>query len=172
MTFLALLSINFENKDGCRLPPRRMLLQAQRPQILLKNRFDAENPLHFYSCLVVEMVWNKEAYHGSKECNESGGGHSHKRSDFKMVWGGGGWQTTYGAWSHLPFSYGDYSQPSRRVQHELCTWGYRFKKREQGDAYEVCLISLCGLQDIAKMTSHGSCLFPCPLETRIGCSLM
>lgn len=79
----------------------------------VKDRFDAEKPLHFYSCLVVEMVWNKEAYHGSKECNESGGGHSHKRSDFKMVWGGGGWQTTYGTWSHLPFSYDDYTQPSR-----------------------------------------------------------
>lgn len=28
----------------------------------------------------------------------------------------------------------------RGVQHELCTWRYRFKKREQGDAYEVCLL--------------------------------
>ncbi|GAM38921.1 hypothetical protein TCE0_034r10049 [Talaromyces pinophilus] len=111
---------------------KRSALKSSDP----KGRYDAENPLRFYSCLLVEMIWNREAYHGSKECNEYGGGHSHKRSDFKMVWGGGGWQTTYGNWSHLPFSYDNYTQPSRRVQHELCTWGYRFKKREQGDAYE------------------------------------
>lgn len=101
-----------------------------------KARFDANNPSHFYSTMLIEMVWNRESHHGSKKCN-SPEGHPHRRSDYKIVRGGGGWKTDYGVWTHLPLTYGHYQQPTRRVQHELCTWGYRFKSRERGAAYEV-----------------------------------
>ncbi|EFR04463.1 hypothetical protein MGYG_07471 [Nannizzia gypsea CBS 118893] len=101
-------------------------------------RFTAEDPKLFYSTMVVEMVWNKEAHHGSEACKENSNpkGHPHKRSGYTIVTGGRGWKTSYGNWTHLPFSYGAYYQPSRQIQHELCTDGERFKKREHGDAYE------------------------------------
>ncbi|KAJ5334805.1 hypothetical protein N7452_007208 [Penicillium brevicompactum] len=101
--------------------------------------------------MLVEMIWNKEAYHGSKQCEKAP---PHKRSNYKILMDQGvlrdekgkvddnleagafQWQTQYGNYTHLPFNYGHYSQPSRRAQHELCTWGHRFKKRECGDAYE------------------------------------
>ncbi|KAL5360267.1 hypothetical protein BJX96DRAFT_175130 [Aspergillus floccosus] len=82
------------------------------------NWFNAEDPAHFYSTMIPD-------------------GHPHKRSDYKIVWGGGNWKTSYGNWSWCPFTYGNWKYPSRRVQHELCTWGYRFKLREYGDAAET-----------------------------------
>lgn len=110
---------------------RRSSLTSEKP-----DRFNAENPAHFYSTMLFETIWNKEAYHGEKNCQ----GHSNPRSDLKIVYGGGGWKTHYGNWSHIPFTYGNYAKPetvNRRIRHELCTGGYRFKKREWGDAYEV-----------------------------------
>ncbi|KAF1814000.1 hypothetical protein P152DRAFT_372319, partial [Eremomyces bilateralis CBS 781.70] len=104
-------------------------------QSAVEGRFNAENPLHFYSNLMVEVIWNRESHHGPNEAKIPTG-HPHRRSDYKIVYGDAGWQTEYGVWTHLPFSYGQYNHPTRRVQHELCTWGYRFKKREWGDAYE------------------------------------
>ncbi|KAJ5803269.1 uncharacterized protein N7503_005719 [Penicillium pulvis] len=115
------------------------------------NRFDAEDEKQFYSTMLVEVIWNKEAYHGSKQCGKAP---PHKRSKYKILMDKGvlldengkadisvgahasSWQTMYGNYIHLPFNYGHYSQPSRRAQHELCTWGHRFKLRECGDAYE------------------------------------
>ncbi|KAJ5759477.1 hypothetical protein N7520_006633 [Penicillium odoratum] len=110
---------------------KRSSLTSEKP-----DRFNAENPAHFYSTLIVETIWNKEAYHGEKNCQNR----SNPRSDLKVVYGGGGWKTHYGNWSHIPFTYGNYAKPetvNRRIRHELCTWGYRFKKREWGDAYEA-----------------------------------
>ncbi|KAI9373510.1 hypothetical protein BJX61DRAFT_552185 [Aspergillus egyptiacus] len=75
------------------------------------GRFDAEDPAHFYSTMIIEMVWNKEAHHGSKEAN-SPHGHPHNRSGYQIF-------------------------PSRRVQHELCTSGARFKARERGGSAEA-----------------------------------
>ncbi|KAJ5556964.1 hypothetical protein N7494_000879 [Penicillium frequentans] len=116
-----------------------------------ENRFDAEDEKQFYSTMLVEVIWNKEAYHGSQEVGKFA---RHKRSNYKIVMDAGvlldengkvdisvgtdpfKWKTMYGNYTHLPFNYGQYSQPSRRAQHELCTWGRRFKLREQGDAYE------------------------------------
>ena len=100
------------------------------------GRFNAEDPSHFYSNMLVEMLWNQESHHGSVNA-KSPGGHPHRRSDYKIVYGGGGWQTHYGVWTELPFTYGSYEHPTRRVQHKLCTDGYRFKKAQQGDAREV-----------------------------------
>ena len=100
------------------------------------GRFNAEDPSHFYSNMLVEMLWNQESHHGSVN-SKSPGGHPHRRSDYKIVYGGGGWKTHHGVWTELPFSYGSYEHPTRRVQHKLCTDGYRFKKVQQGDALEV-----------------------------------
>jgi hypothetical protein len=69
--------------------------------------FDAEKPLHFYSTMLIETIWNREAHHGAIECN-SPDGHPHRRSNYKIVYGSGGWQTNYGNWEHLPLTYGDY----------------------------------------------------------------
>ncbi|KAL5339783.1 hypothetical protein BJX70DRAFT_397491 [Aspergillus crustosus] len=99
-------------------------------------RFNAEDESHFYSTMLIEMVWNRESHHGSAETNGTKG-HPHKRSDYEVVYGGGGWKTYYGAYKHLPLTYGDYRKPTRRVQTELCTWGWRFKNRERGAAYET-----------------------------------
>ncbi|KAJ5357482.1 hypothetical protein N7541_004640 [Penicillium brevicompactum] len=116
-----------------------------------EKRFDAEDEKQFYSTMLVEVTWNKEAYHGSKQAEKAP---PHKRSNYKILMDRGvlrdengkvddnlkasvfQWQTQYGNYTHLPFNYGHYSQPSRRAQHELCTWGHRFKSRECGDAYE------------------------------------
>jgi hypothetical protein len=57
--------------------------------------FDAEKPLHFYSTMLIETIWKREAHHWAKECN-SPDGHPHRRSNYKIVYGGGGWQTHYG----------------------------------------------------------------------------
>ncbi|OJI96467.1 hypothetical protein ASPVEDRAFT_145964 [Aspergillus versicolor CBS 583.65] len=75
------------------------------------GRFNADDPAHFYSTMIVEMTWNVEAHHGSKQANEPKG-HPHKRSNYEIY-------------------------PSRRVQCELCTSGYRFKRHEYGDKAEV-----------------------------------
>jgi hypothetical protein len=100
--------------------------------------FDAEKLLHFYSTILIETIWKREAHHEAKECN-SPDGHPHRRSNYKIVYGGGGWQTHYGNWEHLPLTYGDYKQPSRRVQQGLCVNAYWFKLREHGGAYDVFL---------------------------------
>ncbi|KAJ5646933.1 hypothetical protein N7490_003305 [Penicillium lividum] len=110
---------------------KRSSLTSEKPE-----RFNAENPAHFYDTLIVEPIWNKVAYHGEKNCQNR----SNPRSDLKVVYDGGGWKTHYGNWSHIPFTYGNYAKPetvNKRIRHELCTWGYRFKKREWGDAYEA-----------------------------------
>ncbi|KAM0347326.1 hypothetical protein ACHAPU_004845 [Fusarium lateritium] len=101
------------------------------------NHYQADNVEHFYSHFMVEYIWNVEADHGSKNAN-SPRGHSHPRSGYSIVRGGGGWKTDYGNWQQLPFSYGpSETNIKRRLQHNLCTSGSRFKSHEKGDAAEM-----------------------------------
>jgi hypothetical protein len=74
------------------------------------GRFNAEDPAHFYSTMLVQMVWNVEAHHGSKNAraNASPKGHPHARSNYQTVYGGGGWQTAYGTCRWYPFTYGNW----------------------------------------------------------------
>jgi hypothetical protein len=107
---------------------------------VLRNKdpahYQADNPAHFYSHFMVEYIWNVEADHGSKNAN-SWDGHYHQRSPYAIV-KGSGWGTHYGNWKQLPFSYGPReSDIRRRLEHNLCTSGNRFKDHENGDAAEV-----------------------------------
>jgi hypothetical protein len=88
--------------------------------------FNAEDPAHFYSTMLVEMVWNVPVHHGSKNAraDTSPKGHPHARSNYQIVYGSG-WGTAYGNWSWCPFTYGNWRFPKRRVQCELCTSGNR-----------------------------------------------
>lgn len=96
------------------------------------SSYQADNPQHFYSHLMIEYVWNVEADHDSKNAN-SPKGHSHYRSDYGIV-KGSSWSTHYGNWTHLPISYGGSSVNSiiRRTSHNLCQSGNRFKDHERG----------------------------------------
>jgi len=99
--------------------------------------YHAENINQFHSHFMVEYIWNKEAYHGSRNANEPKG-FSHSRSGYKIV-NGSWWNTSYGNWTQLPFSYGPSgSDIKRRVQHNLCTNGNRFRDHEKGGSAEVC----------------------------------
>ncbi|KAI1022154.1 hypothetical protein LB504_007335 [Fusarium proliferatum] len=103
--------------------------------------YQADNPAHFYSHLMVEFIWNVEADHGSKAAN-SWTGHSHSRSPYAIV-KGSSWNTHYGNWKQLPFSYGPReSDIRRRLEHNLCTNGNRFKKHEKGDAAEAWFMTM------------------------------
>ena len=104
--------------------------------INLPDQYHASDPKDFYSHMMVEYVWNRESYHGQKDSNYPKG-YTHPRSEFKIVTGYA-WGTNYGAWTHLPFSYGPhFSDIRRRVQHELCINGNDFRDREKGGAYQV-----------------------------------
>ncbi|KAL5590384.1 hypothetical protein FOBRF1_013941 [Fusarium oxysporum] len=112
---------------------------------VLRNKdpthYQADNPAHFYSHLMVEFIWNVEADHGSKNAN-SWTGHSHPRSPYTIVTGSG-WNTHYGNWKQLPFSYGPReSDIRRRLEHNLCASGNRFKDHEKGDAAEAWFMTM------------------------------
>ncbi|KAF4993973.1 hypothetical protein FGRMN_6104 [Fusarium graminum] len=115
----------------------RSVLRNSNPE-----HYQAENVEHFYSHFMVEYIWNVEADHGSKNAN-SPRGHSHPRSGYSIVRGGGGWKTDYGNWQQLPFSYGpSETNIRRRLQHNLCTSGPRFKSHEKGDAAEAWFMTM------------------------------
>ena len=105
------------------------------------SEYHATNVKDFYSHMMVEYVWNREADHGPEECkteeSRDGGGHRHPRSGYKItrgLW----WNTDYGNWTQLPFSYGPHwKKISRRVEHSLCTNGNDFRDREKGGSYKV-----------------------------------
>jgi hypothetical protein len=119
-----------------------------------KNGYRADNQQHFYSHFMIEYVWNAEAYHGSRNANsvaidyqsvlgiqvpvlKPGVGHKHRRSGYKVS-KGDNWGTHYGNWKQLPVSYGpQQGDIKRRVQHNLCTSGNRFRNYEWGDSAEV-----------------------------------
>ncbi|KAL9026402.1 MAG: hypothetical protein Q9196_004928 [Gyalolechia fulgens] len=108
--------------------------------------YHPENVKDFYSHLMVEYVWNREADHGYNECKtrefKKGLGHSHPRSGYKIV-RGAFWDTDYGNWTQLPFSYGTHAkQITRRVEHNLCTNGNIFRDREKGGAYQVFFMTM------------------------------
>ncbi|KAF7920161.1 uncharacterized protein EAE97_011502 [Botrytis byssoidea] len=112
-----------------------------------KNGYRVDDEKQFYSHFMIEYVWNREAYHGSKNANSisvsyksflgmevpvlgPGLGHTHRRSGYKVSQGDF-WDTHYGNWTHLPVSYGaGGSDIKRRVQHNLCTSGNRFRNYE------------------------------------------
>ena len=99
--------------------------------------YHADKVEDFYSHLLVEFVWNQEAYHGSVAARRPGG-RSHPRSGYKIVNSGDWSPTEYGAWEQPPFSYGPaLNDIKRRFQHNLCTSGGRFKKRHNGGSAEV-----------------------------------
>ena len=103
--------------------------------------YHANDAKDFYSHMMVEFVWNREADHGPEECmtaqSRKGQGHRHPRSGYKIV-RGSWWDTDYGNWTYLPFSYGaHWKKITRRVQHNLCTNGNTFRDREKGGAYRV-----------------------------------
>ncbi|KAF9884304.1 hypothetical protein FE257_001882 [Aspergillus nanangensis] len=56
-------------------------------------------------------------------CN-SPTGHPHRRADYKIVWGGGGWKTDYGNWAQLPLTYGKYRRVTSASEKcpDLCTY--------------------------------------------------
>lgn len=96
--------------------------------------FHPDNAEEFYKTIIVEYVWNVEAYHASATV------YKHPRSECKIV-RGDWWNTDYGCWSQLPFSYGpSESDIRRRVQHNLCTNGNRFRDYEKGGSAEVSSI--------------------------------
>ncbi|KAL8797923.1 MAG: hypothetical protein Q9182_007120 [Xanthomendoza sp. 2 TL-2023] len=101
---------------------------------LSSSVYNADDPKDFYSQMMVEYVWNREADHGWRNSQ----GHRHPRSGYQIV-KGSNWDTSYGNWTHLPFSYGSHwNKITKRVQHDLCTTGNVFKDREKGGGYK-CL---------------------------------
>ena len=103
---------------------------------LKSDAYDANNLQDFYAYMLVEYIWNQESYHGSRLAN-SPQGRWHPRSGYKIV-NGHLWNTDYGCWENLPFSYGpEPNDIRRRGQHDLCTSGNRFKDRENGASAEV-----------------------------------
>ena len=99
-----------------------------------RTGYQASDPKQFYSHIMVEYIWNRWSDHGSSNTK----GNSHPRAEYKVVQGTGWWSTYYGAWAHLPFSYGpEPSDIKRRVQHQLCTNGDRFVSLEKGGSNEV-----------------------------------
>ncbi|KAF5591005.1 uncharacterized protein FSUBG_10607 [Fusarium subglutinans] len=68
--------------------------------------------------------------------------HYHQRSPYAIVTGSS-WNTHYGNWKQLPFSYGPReSDIRRRLEHNLCTNGNRFKNHEKGDAAEAWFMTM------------------------------
>ncbi|KAF5971273.1 hypothetical protein FCOIX_9952 [Fusarium coicis] len=112
---------------------------------VLRNRdsagYQADNPEHLYSHFMLEYIWNVEADHGSKNAN-SWTGHYHHRSPYAIVMGSG-WNTHYGNWEQLPFSYGPRETDIRICcEHNLCTSGNLFKNHENGDAVEAWFMTM------------------------------
>lgn len=67
--------------------------------------------------------------------------YKHPRAGYKIVTGSW-WNTEYGAWTDLPFNYGPTERDiKRRVLHNLCTDGNRFRDHEKGGSKEVCHLS-------------------------------
>ncbi|KAF7911248.1 uncharacterized protein EAF01_002755 [Botrytis porri] len=124
-----------------------------------KDGYRADNQKDFYSHFMIEYVWNVEAYHGSKNANsvaigyqsvlgiqipvlKPGVGHKHRRSGYKIS-KGDKWETHYGNWTQLPISYGpEQGDIKRRVEHNLCTSGNRFRNYEWGDSAEFFFMVL------------------------------
>ncbi|KAF5248735.1 hypothetical protein FANTH_5805 [Fusarium anthophilum] len=103
--------------------------------------YRANNLAHFYSHLMVKHIWNVEADHSSKNAN-SWTGHCRQRSPYTIVTGSS-WNTHYGNWKQLPFSYGPReSDIGRRLEHNLCTNDNRFKNHEKGDAAEAWFMTM------------------------------
>jgi len=94
----------------------------------------AEEPKDFYGHFLVKYIWNQEAYHASYAANMP---RTHPRSTKRVVdadW----WNTVYGYWAWLPFSYRyKRSEIKSLDKHYLCTNGNRFRDREIGGAAEV-----------------------------------
>lgn len=101
----------------------------------IKDSYKATKPEDFYSHFMVEYIFNKEADHASTNCNYPDG-FTHPRSGYKIV-SGSGWNTYYGCWETMPFSYGPKNEITRRHQHELCVNGNRFVQFERGGSAEV-----------------------------------
>ena len=100
--------------------------------------YHASDVKQFYSHMMIEFIWNRWSDHGS-EANAPEG-FSHPRSGYKIV-KGWWWETKYGAWTQLPFNYGPHFEDiKRRVQHNLCTNGDRFKDLEKGGSNEVGIL--------------------------------
>ena len=105
----------------------------------------ASNVKDFYSHMMVEFVWNLESDHSATE-SRGDKGHRHPRSGYKIV-KGSLWNTDYGCWTTFPFCYGPQSNKlMRRVEHNLCTNGNRFRDHEKGGALEVSNRSKPSLQ--------------------------
>ncbi|KAL9601208.1 MAG: hypothetical protein Q9219_002708 [cf. Caloplaca sp. 3 TL-2023] len=105
---------------------------------LCSSAYNANDPKDFFSHMMVEYVWNAEAHHGWSNSQ----GHRHPRSAYRIV-RGSNWETNYGNWTHLPFSYGTHpTKITRRVQHELCTSGNFFKARENGESYQPYFMTM------------------------------
>lgn len=101
--------------------------------------YHASDVKEFYSHMMVEYIWNVESDHGSKNAN-SPTGRTHPRTGYKIV-KGSWWDTHYGAWANLPFNYGPSEGTiKRRVQHNLCTSGNRFRNHEKGGSSEVGIV--------------------------------
>lgn len=99
--------------------------------------YDPENLGHFYSNMMVEYIYNEESYHGEKASNFADGGFQHRRSEYNIV-RTMIWDTFFGAWAQLPFSYGPTPQTvTRRTQHSLCCHAPVFVARDKGDAAQV-----------------------------------
>ena len=101
--------------------------------------YKADDPKDFFSHMMVEYVWNVESDHGAKACNAPAG-YGHPRSGYQIV-RGSWWDTDYGCWTQLNFNYGPRPDDiRRRIQHNLCTNGNRFRDHEKGGAAEVKLL--------------------------------
>ncbi|KAK8118447.1 uncharacterized protein PG998_003073 [Apiospora kogelbergensis] len=102
--------------------------------------YDPENLGHFYSNMMVEYIYNEESYHGEKAANFEGGGFQHQRSAYNIV-RTMAYDTYFGAWEQLPFSYGPTPQTvTRRAQHSLCIHAPAFVARDKGDAAQSWLM--------------------------------
>lgn len=111
---------------------KRSALNAQQ-----QDGYHADNCKDFYSHIMVEYIWNQEAYHGSTDAKTYTGKRSHPRSEYRVV-NGDWWNTDYGVWCNVPFSYGPTPNDiKRRFEHNLCTWGNRIRDREKGASAEV-----------------------------------
>ena len=118
----------------------RKVLKSSNPKV-----YDANDISKFYSHLMIEYIWNEETYHGSPAngWNEDTAtvpdDWKHPRTSYQVV-RAFNWDTFYGVYTNLPFSYGNTpGNILKRHQHELDTNAADFVNREKGVAAEVRL---------------------------------
>ncbi|OJK00824.1 hypothetical protein ASPACDRAFT_42318 [Aspergillus aculeatus ATCC 16872] len=102
------------------------------------STYDPDKPEHFYGHLLVEYICNRAAL-SDDSAYYTKDVHYHPRSAYQVV-KGDWWDTKYGNWTNNHFLYGKkpYSDTERyrKVEHNLCVSGNRFRDQDKGGALE------------------------------------